>query len=120
MPSPHWAYRVLSSSFVGPFFLSPGTVFLQGLPFDRMVDQIARRIPGGRGGGMMPIPIGMGGGGGGGEGGEGTGGAEAGGDAAVSSGGDMVAGGAGAEGVDLVKRVLLCLLSTCMLHARVY
>ncbi|CAN0150091.1 unnamed protein product, partial [Ectocarpus sp. 13 AM-2016] len=27
----------------------PGTVFLQGLPFDRMVDQIARRIPGGRG-----------------------------------------------------------------------
>eukprot|EP00752_Nemacystus_decipiens_P005556 g5027.t1 len=40
----------------------PGTVFLQGLPFDRMVDQIARRIPGGRGGSAMPIPLGMGGG----------------------------------------------------------
>lgn len=59
-------------------------MFLQGLPFDRMVDQIARRIPGGRGGGgMMPIPVGMGGGAG--EGGEE--GAE-GGDAA-----DGVAGG---------------------------
>ncbi|CBJ48666.1 conserved unknown protein [Ectocarpus siliculosus] len=73
----------------------PGTVFLQGLPFDRMVDQIARRIPGGRGGGGMPIPIGVGGGGG--EGGE-----DAGGEGAGAEGGDGVAaavatGGAGEE-----------------------
>ncbi|CAM9603281.1 unnamed protein product [Ectocarpus sp. 4 AP-2014] len=71
----------------------PGTVFLQGLPFDRMVDQIARRIPGGRGG--MPIPIGVGGGGG--EGGE-----DAGGEGEGAEGGDGVAaataaGGAGEE-----------------------
>ncbi len=81
----------------------PGSVFLQGLPFDRMVDQIARRIPGGRGGGMMPIPVGMGGEGGGGGGVEEQAGAEgaaegaAGGDAmspaaAAATGGDTVGG----------------------------
>eukprot|EP00903_Cladosiphon_okamuranus_P007927 g7652.t1 len=71
----------------------PGTVFLQGLPFDRMVDQIARRIPGGRGGGMMPIPVGMGGGAGeggeegaAGEGAEGVGGGDAASAATVSGG----------------------------------
>ncbi|CAM9510778.1 unnamed protein product [Scytosiphon promiscuus] len=76
----------------------PGTVFLQGLPFDRMVDQIARRIPGGRGGGMMPIPMGMGGGADGeddgGEGGEGGAEGAAGGDAATAA----AAGGGGGAG----------------------
>ncbi len=39
------------------------------MPFDRVVGEIASRIPGGRGGGMfMPIVMGGGGGGGGGEG----------------------------------------------------
>eukprot|EP00752_Nemacystus_decipiens_P012716 g11267.t1 len=75
----------------------PGTVFLQGLPFDRMVDQIARRIPGGRGGGAMPIPIGMGGGAGeggeeGAEGAEGVGGGDA------ASAAAMTGEGAGEEG----------------------
>ncbi|CAM9744469.1 unnamed protein product [Ectocarpus fasciculatus] len=69
----------------------PGTVFLQGLPFDRMVDQIARRIPGGRGGGAMPIPIGVGGGGG--EGGE-----DAGGEGAGAEGGDELAAAAATGG----------------------
>ncbi|ETV74775.1 hypothetical protein H257_10849 [Aphanomyces astaci] len=40
----------------------PGRVFLQGMPFDRMVSEIASRVPGG--GGMMFVP-GFGGGGGG-------------------------------------------------------
>jgi len=55
----------------------PGTVFLQSMPFDRVVASIASRIP--RGGGMgMGIPIGMGAGGAGAgaEGGEGAEGAE--------------------------------------------
>lgn len=69
----------------------PGTVFLQGLPFDRMVDQIARRIPGGRAGGMMPIPVGMGGGGGDGEAGEG-------GDVGEGAGAGAAAVGAGEGG----------------------
>lgn len=43
-----------------------GTVWLQGQPPQRMIGEIARRVPGG--GGMI-MPIGMGGGGGG-EGGE--------------------------------------------------
>lgn len=42
-----------------------GTVWLQGQPPQRMIGEIARRVPGG--GGMI-MPVGMGGGGG--EGGE--------------------------------------------------
>ena len=45
----------------------PGSVWLQGMPVDRMVSEIARHIPSGGGIGLG-IPIGMGGGGGGGEG----------------------------------------------------
>lgn len=48
----------------------PGKVYLQGLPFDRVIDQMARRMPGG-GGGMF-MPLGMGGMGGGGAGGDGS------------------------------------------------
>lgn len=84
-------------------FISPGTVFLQGLPFDRMVDQIARRIPGGRGsGGFIPVGIGgstggtdEGGEGGGAEAGEGAGEATA----AVGDGGGMAAAAAGEESI---------------------
>ncbi len=47
----------------------PGTVWLQGMPPDRMISEIARRVPSGGGIGLG-IPIGMGGGGGGAEGGE--------------------------------------------------
>jgi uncharacterized protein (TIGR00266 family) len=58
----------------------PGRVWLQGLPPDRMIAEIARRVPGPGIG--MPIPIGMGGMGGGGAGtDEATSGAEAGADA---------------------------------------
>ena len=47
----------------------PGTVWLQGMPPDRMISEIARRVP--SGGGMgLGIPIGMGGGGDGGSAGE--------------------------------------------------
>ena len=49
----------------------PGTVWMQGMPPDRMISEISRRVPGGGGIGM-PIPIGMMGGGGGGEAGEGA------------------------------------------------
>lgn len=45
----------------------PGTVWLQGQPPQRMVSEIARRVP--SGGIGLAVPIGMGGGGGG-EGGE--------------------------------------------------
>jgi uncharacterized protein (TIGR00266 family) len=45
----------------------PGTVWLQGMPPDRMISEIARRVPSGGGIGLG-VPIGMGGGGGGGEG----------------------------------------------------
>lgn len=45
----------------------PGTVWLQGMPPDRMISEIARRVPGGGIG--FGIPIGMGGSGAGGEGG---------------------------------------------------
>mmetsp|Transcript_12811 Transcript_12811/g.20922 ORF Transcript_12811/g.20922 Transcript_12811/m.20922 type:complete len:237 (+) Transcript_12811:445-1155(+) len=52
----------------------PGTVWLQGQPPQRMISEIARRVPSGGGIGLaVPLP-GMGGGGGGGEGGEGGGG----------------------------------------------
>jgi uncharacterized protein (TIGR00266 family) len=47
--------------FILATLTGPGRVYLQGLPFDRMVDQIARRIPGGGGGGFIFVP-GMGGG----------------------------------------------------------
>jgi hypothetical protein len=54
----------------------PGTVWLQGQPPQRMVSEIARRVP--SGGIGFGIPIGMGGGGGG-EAGEGdSGGGESG------------------------------------------
>lgn len=58
----------------------PGTVWLQGMPPDRMVSEIMRRLPPGGGIGLG-IPIGVGGGGG--EAGEG-----------VEGGADEVAGGA--------------------------
>lgn len=54
-------------------FTGPGTVWLQGQPAERMISEIARRVPSGGGIGLaVPIP-GMGGGGGdgGGEGGSG-------------------------------------------------
>lgn len=61
----------------------PGTVFLQSMPFDRVVASIASRVP--RGGGMgMGVPIGMG------AGGAGTG----------AEGGEDGAGAAGEEGED--------------------
>jgi hypothetical protein len=40
----------------------PGTIWLQGMPPDRMISEIARRVPSGGGIGMG-IPIGLGGGG---------------------------------------------------------
>ena len=49
----------------------PGTVFLQGQPPERMISEIARRVP--SGGIGLAVPIGGGMGGGGGEGGEGEG-----------------------------------------------
>ena len=65
----------------------PGTVWLQGMPVDRMVSEIARKIPSGGGIGLG-IPI-MGGGGGGAEGsGEGAGDMAAG---EVADGGDAEA-----------------------------
>jgi uncharacterized protein (TIGR00266 family) len=52
----------------------PGTVWLQGQPANRMIGEIARRVPSGGGIGLaVPIP-GMGGGGGGGSGGDASGG----------------------------------------------
>jgi len=66
----------------------PGTVWLQGMPIDRMVSEIARRVP--RGGGIgLGVPL-FGGGGGGTGGGEEGAGAAAAGDAAVGGegGGD--------------------------------
>jgi uncharacterized protein (TIGR00266 family) len=49
----------------------PGTVWLSGLPFDRLVGEIGSRLPA-RGGGGGFIPIGMGGGGEGSTGAEGS------------------------------------------------
>lgn len=51
----------------------PGTVWLQGQPPQRMISEIARRVPSGGIGLAVPIP-GMGGGDSGSEGGEGGGG----------------------------------------------
>ena len=65
----------------------PGTVFLQSLPFDRVVDQIARRMP--SGGVGIGVPIMMGGGGGAG------GGTAGGGDAGGVEGAGVAAGTAG-------------------------
>jgi len=63
----------------------PGTVWLQGMPIDRMVSEIARRVP--RGGGIgLGLPL-FGGGGGG------TGGGEEG--AGAAAAGDAVVGGEG-------------------------
>ena len=74
----------------------PGSVWLQGMPVDRMVSEIARHIPSGGGIGLG-IPIGMGGGGGGGEG--------AAGDMAVGeAAGELAAeGGEGDSGVPLTE-----------------
>jgi len=62
----------------------PGSVWLQGMPVDRMVSEIARHIPSGGGIGLG-IPIGMGGGGGG-EGGDMVAGEAAAGELAVEGG----------------------------------
>lgn len=64
----------------------PGKIYLQSLPFDRVVGEMASRIPRAGGGGMM-FPFMMGGGSGGGEsesGGEDTDGAAAADDASVT------------------------------------
>jgi len=46
-------------------FTGPGIVWLQGQPAQRMISEIARRVPSGGGIGLG-VPIGVGGGGGGG------------------------------------------------------
>ncbi|KAL3935239.1 MAG: hypothetical protein SGBAC_009202 [Bacillariaceae sp.] len=63
----------------------PGRVWLQGMPPDRMIGEIARRVPSG-GGPFIPIPMGGGGGGG-----------EAAGDAAAGTAGEAAAGAAAGE-----------------------
>jgi len=69
----------------------PGTVWLQGMPPDRMISEIARKMPSGGGIGLG-IPIGMGGGGGGGEGAvDGAGTEEGSGDADGQSAEELVA-----------------------------
>ena len=65
----------------------PGTVWLQGMPADRMISAIAQRVPSGGGIGLG-VPLGIGGSGGG-EGGGEDGAAEAGGEADGTE--DMVA-----------------------------
>jgi uncharacterized protein (TIGR00266 family) len=70
----------------------PGKIWLQGMPPDRMISEIARRVPSGGPGIGIPIPIGLGGGGGGSE----AAGEAAGGDAAAAAAGGAAAG-AGAE-----------------------
>ena len=67
----------------------PGTVWLQGMPADRMISAIAQRVPAGGGIGLG-IPLGIGGGGGG----EG----EAGADGTAVTGADEVAAGAADAG----------------------
>jgi uncharacterized protein (AIM24 family) len=69
----------------------PGHVWLQGLPPDRMIAEIARRVPSGGGGIGLGIPIGIGGGGGG-SGGDVGGGAA---DVGTASDGAAAAGAAG-------------------------
>ncbi|KDO35638.1 hypothetical protein SPRG_00482 [Saprolegnia parasitica CBS 223.65] len=65
----------------------PGRVYLQGLPFDRMVGEIASRIPGG-GGGPIIMPMGLGGG---------SGAADAAGGAVA---GDVAGGAIAGDGLD--------------------
>jgi len=79
----------------------PGIVWLQGMPPDRMISEIARRVPSGGGIGLgLPIGMGAGGGGEGAEGGDAS--AEGAGDAAaedmtsVSATDTAVVGGTGA------------------------
>lgn len=52
--------------------IGPGTVWLQGQPPQRMISEIARRVPSGGGGIILPVGVG-GGGGSGGDGGGTTG-----------------------------------------------
>jgi uncharacterized protein (TIGR00266 family) len=66
----------------------PGKVWLQGMPADRMISEIARRVP--SGGIGLGIPLGVGGGGGGGEG-------AAAGDEAAQAGVEGAAPGSGEE-----------------------
>lgn len=73
----------------------PGTVWLQGMPADRMISAIAQRVPAGGGIGLG-IPLGIGGGGGGGETGA-DGAAVAGADEVAAGAADTGAGGDGAE-----------------------
>jgi uncharacterized protein (TIGR00266 family) len=74
----------------------PGKIWLQGMPPDRMISEIARRVPSGGPGLGIPLPIGLGGGGGGSEGaGDAAGGG--GGDAAAAAAAGEAAGDAGAE-----------------------
>lgn len=74
----------------------PGIVWLQGMPIDRMVSEIARHIP--SGGIGLGIPIGMGGGGGG----EGAANAAAGDMAAGDVAGEASSGAVNADGVPAV------------------
>ena len=76
----------------------PGRVWLQGMPADRMISEIARRVPGPGIG--LGIPIGMGGGGGG--DGEGDDGSAVGDEAAVAGAG---AGGDVDPSEDMEERV---------------
>jgi uncharacterized protein (AIM24 family) len=48
----------------------PGVVWLSGMPPDRMIGEISRRVPRGGGGGIAFLPTGMGGGSTGGGGGD--------------------------------------------------
>ena len=73
----------------------PGTVWLQGMPADRMISAIAQRVPAGGGIGLG-IPLGIGGGGGGGEAAA-DGDAVAGADEVAAGSADAGAGGDGAE-----------------------
>jgi len=71
----------------------PGTVWLQGQPPDRMISEIARRVPSGGGIGLgVPLPIGMGGGGAS-AGADGAGAAAAGAASGAVPGGDGSAAG---------------------------
>src|SRR4051812_27417313 len=72
-------------------FTGPGRVWLQGLPFDRIVDFVARHV--GRPGGHGVVPVGLGSTGGGGGGGSGGGGGEVGGSRADT--GSLIGSGVG-------------------------
>lgn len=70
----------------------PGKIYLQSLPFDRVVGELASRIPSAGGGGMT-FPFMMGGGGGGNGGGEGS-------DSSSAGAGDAQSAGAAAGSTD--------------------